>query len=183
VLFVVFLPFVALAIRLNSGGPVFIRQKRVGKDGKTFTLIKFRSMYHDQIINPDADASIPTWSTGDRDKRITAVGKFLRASHIDELPQVINIFRGEMSVVGPRPERPEFVAELEKVIPYYKMRHLVKPGMTGWAQVKYHYGASVEDALEKLQYELYYLKHRSLLIYVSVLGKTAQQIIMQAVRK
>lgn len=177
VLGVVAAPFVlvlALLIRLTSPGPALLGQKRVGKHGKVFTLYKLRSMRDDA----EEDGK-PVWAAED-DHRVTPVGWFLRKAHLDELPQLWNVFRGDMSLVGPRPERPEFVKELRRQIPYYDLRHVVKPGLTGWAQVKYPYGASEEDALAKLEYDLYYLRHKTLLwdfrillrtFAVSVLGK------------
>jgi len=158
-------PFVALAIYIDSPGPIFYAQERVGKGGRIFRLIKFRSMI------PNAEEDVALWA-GERDARVTRVGRFLRAPHIDELPQFINIFRGEMSIVGPRPERPQFVAELEKEIPFYRLRHSVKPGMAGWALVKCGYGSSVEDALIKLEYDLYYINHQSIYLDFLILLKT-----------
>ncbi len=161
----VFFPFVAAAIKINSSGPVFYRQRRVGRNGKEFRLLKFRSMVK------DAEIGKAQWAQ-EKDPRITRVGRFLRKTLIDELPQIINILKGEMSLVGPRPERPEFVRGLFKDIPHYQVRHLVKPGMVGWAQIKFRYGVSKEDALEKLQYDLYYLKNRSLLLDLGIFLKT-----------
>jgi sugar transferase (PEP-CTERM system associated) len=162
---------IALAIKLEDKGPIFYRQKRVGKRGKVFTFIKFRNM------KPEAEKETgPIWAQKD-DKRITKTGKFLRKWRLDEIPQLINILLGQMVFVGPRPERPEFVKYLEKEIPFYKMRHLIKPGLTGWAQVRFKYGASLEDALQKLQYELYYIKHRSLLFDLIILLKTVEVVI------
>lgn len=158
-------PVIALAIYIDSPGPIFYAQERVGKGGKIFCLVKFRSMI------PNAEEGAVLWA-GERDVRVTRVGRFLRTTHIDELPQFINIFRGEMSVVGPRPERPEFVAELEKRIPFYRLRHAVRPGMAGWALVKYGYGSSVEDVLIKLEYDLYYIKHQSIYLDLLILLKT-----------
>jgi sugar transferase (PEP-CTERM system associated) len=160
----------ALAIKLESPGPVFYRQERVGKQGRPFTIIKFRSM------RQDAEATGPAWAT-DGDDRVTRVGRFIRKVRIDEIPQFINILRGEMSLVGPRPERPFFVAQLTESIPFYSQRHLVAPGLTGWAQVNYEYGASVEDALEKLQYDLYYIKNASLLFDLWILLKSFRIIL------
>lgn len=155
----------ALAIRIDSPGPVFFKQTRVGKDGRTFTLWKFRSMHS------NAEENGAVW-TGKQDSRITRVGKWIRLLRIDELPQLINVFRGEMSVIGPRPERPEFIELLREKIPYYCLRHAVCPGITGWAQVNYRYGASVEDARFKLEYDLYYIKNMSLLLDVKILLRT-----------
>jgi sugar transferase (PEP-CTERM system associated) len=150
------LPLVALAIKLDSPGPVLFKQVRVGKADENFVIYKFRSMRQDAEKESGA-----VWAKQD-DNRITKLGAFLRKSRIDEIPQLFNVLMGDMSLVGPRPERPEFVKDLKKVIPYYSERHFVKPGITGWAQVRYPYGASVEDAIEKLRYDLYYIKNYSL---------------------
>lgn len=159
-------PFVALAIKLSSPGPVLYTQTRIGKMGKPFQIWKFRTM------RQDAEAQgKPVWATKD-DPRITKVGKFLRSSRVDELPQILNVFRGDMSLIGPRPERPEFVDELTRQMPYYALRHLTRPGLTGWAQVKFPYAGTVEDNLHKLQFDLYYIKHRSLLLDLAILLKT-----------
>lgn len=144
----------AIAIMLESRGPVFYRQTRVGLDGRPFRIFKFRSM------RTDAERNGPQWAST-RDARVTRVGRFIRKLRIDEIPQAINIIANEMSFVGPRPERPEFVEILEKEIPNYQERHFVKPGLTGWAQVNFEYGDSIEDAREKLEYDLYYVKHYS----------------------
>jgi lipopolysaccharide/colanic/teichoic acid biosynthesis glycosyltransferase len=143
----------ALLVRLDSAGPVLYRQQRVGLHGRVFTLLKFRSM------RTDAEANGPVWAA-QCDPRVTRVGAVIRLTRIDELPQLFNVLRGEMSMIGPRPERPHFVEQLECALPGYRDRVLVKPGLTGWAQVNYPYGASVEDARAKLAYDLYYLKHR-----------------------
>jgi len=164
---VVLFPFIALAIKLDSPGPIFYSQKRVGKDGKIFTLYKFRTMVE------NAEEEGPQWALPD-DPRITNVGKILRKTHLDELPQLFNILKGDLSFVGPRPERPEFVSKLKKEIPYYEMRHLVKPGFTGWAQIQYNYTASIKEAKEKFQYDLYYIKNRSFLLDLGIILKTAQ---------
>jgi sugar transferase (PEP-CTERM system associated) len=149
------LPFVALAIKLTSPGTIFYRQKRVGRDGTVFYCYKFRTMCTDA----EADSG-PTW-VGDGDPRITRVGRVLRLSRLDEIPQLWNVLKGDMSIVGPRPERPEFVEWLTLEIPYYHLRHTIRPGITGWAQVRYKYGSSVEDAKEKLRYDLFYIKNIS----------------------
>ncbi len=158
-------PFLALAIYLDSPGPIFYRQERVGKGGRRFWVYKFRSMI------PDAENGQAVWAQKN-DSRVTRVGRLLRKTHIDEFPQFINILKGDMSAVGPRPERPEFIAELAEEIPFYRVRHAVKPGMAGWGLVRQGYGASKEDAIIKLQYDLYYIKHQSLWLDVIILLKT-----------
>ncbi len=163
---------VALLVRLDSSGPVFYRQERVGLGGRSFTLLKFRSM------RADAEAQGPAWAK-QRDPRVTRIGSFMRRTRIDELPQLINILRGEMSFIGPRPERPHFVEKLAEAIPFYRERARVKPGLTGWAQVNFPYGASIEDARGKLSYDLYYVKHRSLLLDLSILFATVRVILFQ----
>jgi exopolysaccharide biosynthesis polyprenyl glycosylphosphotransferase len=163
---VILLPLVALALYVDSPGPIFYTQERVGKGRKTFYLIKLRSM----IPNAEKEG-IAVWAK-EGDPRITRVGRFLRLTRLDELPQFINVLKGEMSVVGPRPERPEFVAELEGRIPFYRVRHSVKPGMAGWGLVRYGYADSIEDALEKVQYDLYYIKHQSIYLDLLILSKT-----------
>ena len=171
--FVLALPLMALtalAVRLDSPGPIFYCQERVGENGRLFTLCKFRSM------RTDAEQGTPIWAR-DKDDRVTRVGRVIRLTRLDELPQFWNVLRGDMSFVGPRPERPFFVQQLEQAIPFYMARHAVKPGVTGWAQVKYRYGASVEDALEKLRYDLYYIKHRSLAFDVTILLDTVKGIL------
>jgi exopolysaccharide biosynthesis polyprenyl glycosylphosphotransferase len=156
---------VALFIALTSPGPIIFSQTRVGKQGEQFKIYKFRTM------SLDAEKNGPQWAA-EKDTRVTPFGRFLRRSHLDEVPQLMNVVRGELSIIGPRPERPEFVEQLRAGIPYYDLRHLVKPGITGWAQVNYRYGASVEDAYEKLQYEVYYLKNRSLVLDFLIVLKT-----------
>ncbi|HZM86279.1 MAG TPA: TIGR03013 family XrtA/PEP-CTERM system glycosyltransferase [Blastocatellia bacterium] len=160
----------AIAIKLDSRGPILYQQTRVGRRNQNFTIMKFRSM------RVDAEPEGPVWANED-DLRITRVGRIIRKLRIDEIPQFINIIRGEMAFVGPRPERPEFVARLEREIPYYSQRHLVKPGLTGWAQVRYPYCASVEDAIQKLQYDLYYIKNQSLLLDVITLFETVRIVL------
>jgi exopolysaccharide biosynthesis polyprenyl glycosylphosphotransferase len=162
---------VAIAIRLDSAGPILFRQERVGLHGKPFTILKLRSMRQDAEFHRG-----PTWASV-CDDRVTRIGRLLRKFYLDEIPQAINVLRGEMSVVGPRPERPYFVGQLTEEIPFYSLRHCVKPGITGWAQVKYRYGASVEDASEKLQYDLYYAKHRSCLRDALILFKTVDIVL------
>jgi sugar transferase (PEP-CTERM system associated) len=159
-------PFIVLAIKLTSPGPVLFRQERVGAGDQVFTLYKFRTMRQDAEARTGA-----VWSKAN-DPRVTPVGRFLRKSRLDEIPQLLNILQGSMSLVGPRPERPEFVDALKEEIPYYSERHTVKPGLTGWAQVCYPYGASVRDALEKLRYDLYYIKHLSLLLDLRIIVRT-----------
>jgi sugar transferase (PEP-CTERM system associated) len=164
---------VALAVRLDTPGPILFRQERTGWRGRSFTLNKFRSM------RADAEKlSGPVWASED-DPRVTRVGKFLRKARLDELPQLFNILAGSMSLVGPRPERPHFVAELAAKLPYYHMRHSVKPGLTGWAQINYPYGNTVEDALQKLQYDLFYIKYQSLLFDLSILFHTVKTVLLR----
>lgn len=160
----------ALTIFLESGSPVLFRQERTGLNGKPFEMLKFRSMYK------DAEAAGPQWAASG-DHRITRVGKWIRMFRIDELPQVINVLRGEMSVVGPRPERPQFVSMLEEQIPFYGLRHFVRPGITGWAQVKYQYGASVEETKTKLEFDLFYIKHLSVMLDFAVLFETVKVVL------
>jgi len=160
---------VACAVKISSPGPVFYRQVRVGKDGRRFSLAKFRTM------REDAERDGPQWSVKN-DDRVTRVGRVLRHTHLDELPQLWNIVKGEMSFVGPRPERPEFVGQLEEQIPYYSMRHLVRPGVSGWAQINYRYGASVDDSARKLAYDLYYIKRRGHLLDLKIGLKTAATV-------
>jgi sugar transferase (PEP-CTERM system associated) len=163
----------ALVIRLESPGPVIYRQERVGRGGRQFTCLKFRSMCAD--AEPDG---VPRWAVH-ADPRATRIGQFIRKARIDELPQLINVLRGEMSFVGPRPERPGFVNELTQTIPYYELRHSVKPGVTGWAQVRYSYGASVEDARKKLQFDLYYVKNHSLFLDLLILVETVRVVLFR----
>ena len=150
---------------------MFYRQVRVGQYGRPFGLLKFRSMRQDA----ERDGK-PQWAQKN-DSRVTRVGSFIRLTRIDELPQMINVLRGEMSFVGPRPERPEFVDELNERIPYYRERHSIKPGITGWAQLCYPYGSSEQDAMEKLQYDLFYVKNHSLLFYIAILVQTVEVIV------
>ena len=168
------LPVMALAallIKLESPGPVLYRQERVGQGGKSFTILKFRSMRADA----EHDGK-PRWAS-QNDSRVTLVGRFIRRTRIDELPQIFNVFFGDMSFVGPRPERPYFVQDLIQQIPYYGVRHTVKPGITGWAQVRFAYGSSVDDAIHKLQYDLYYVKNHSLFLDLMILLQTAQVVL------
>ena len=161
----------ALLIKLDSRGPVFYRQQRVGQGGLPFEVLKFRSMRTDA----EKDGT-PQWAT-QNDDRVTRVGQVIRKLRVDELPQILNVLKGEMSFVGPRPERPYFVEQLSEKIPFFKYRHNVKPGITGWAQIRYSYGASVEDAIEKLQYDLYYVKNHSLFLDLVVLFQTVQVVL------
>jgi sugar transferase (PEP-CTERM system associated) len=168
------LPIMALAallIKLESPGPVLYRQERVGQGGRNFTILKFRSM----CVDAEKDGK-PRWA-GQNDSRVTLTGRFIRRTRIDELPQIFNVFFGDMSFVGPRPERPYFVQDLTQKIPYYGVRHTVKPGITGWAQVRYPYGANDEDAMHKLQYDLYYVKNHSLFLDLMILFQTAQVVL------
>ena len=160
----------AILIKLESRGPILYKQERVGKNGLPFTLMKFRSM------RTDAEKAGPVWASKD-DDRTTRVGKIIRKLRIDEIPQFWNIFRGEMDFVGPRPERQHFVSQLAQEIPYYEQRHLIAPGLTGWAQIKYPYGASIEDARQKLQYDLYYIKNQSLVLDAIILFETIKIIL------
>ena len=172
---VLFLPLIllmAIAIKLDSRGPLFFSQERVGEDGEIFTLYKFRSMTADA-----EEKSGPVWATED-DPRITRVGRIIRMLRIDELPQIWNVFKGDVSFVGPRPERPFFVEKLKKTVPYYNERFSVKPGVTGWAQIKYPYGASEEDALEKLKYDLYYIKNMSVVFDFVIIFHTVKIVLL-----
>jgi sugar transferase (PEP-CTERM system associated) len=162
---------VSIAIKLDSKGPILYRQERVGEDGKIFHLLKFRSM------RVDAEENGPVWARVD-DQRITEVGRWIRKLRFDEIPQMVNVLKGEMSYIGPRPERKFFVDQLEKEIPFYSERHVIKPGITGWAQICYRYGASKEDALEKLKYDLYYIKHMSLLLDLIIIFETIKIVLL-----
>ena len=165
----------ALLVRLTSPGVAIYKQKRVGLNGKLFTLYKFRSM----VVDAERDG--PVWSQ-ENDPRVTTFGKFLRATRLDELPQLLNIFRGQMSLIGPRPERPEFVADLRARIPHYDLRHLVAPGLTGWAQVMYRYTSSVDEAARKLEYDLYYIKNHSIQLDFAILIKTIIMVLRRTGR-
>ena len=165
---------VAVAVRLSSTGPAFYHQQRVGLDGRIFTVHKFRSM------REDAESTTgPVWASKDGDPRATPIGAFLRRTRLDELPQLWNVLKGDMSFVGPRPERPEFVAELKRQIPYYGQRHVVRPGITGWAQVRYTYGATVEDALQKVQYDLFYIKNLSIPLDLFIIFETLKTVVLR----
>ena len=163
------LPVAVVGNAVGNRGPLLFRQPRVGKRGRVFEIVKFRTMR----VGP---AGPSMWTTAD-DPRVTRFGAWLRRTHLDELPQVLNVLRGDLSVVGPRPEQPHYVAELAAKIPFYHLRHLVRPGLTGWAQVKYPYGSSEGDALEKLQYEFYYLRHQGLGLDLRILGRTIRSIV------
>jgi len=160
----------AILIKLDSRGPVLYKQERVGRGGKTFMVMKFRSM------RVDAEKNGPVWAR-DADDRVTRVGRIIRKIRIDEIPQFWNILRGDMNFVGPRPERPHFVSQLAEEIPFYEQRHLIAPGLTGWAQIKYPYGSSIEDARQKLQYDLYYIKNQSLALDAAILFETVKTIL------
>jgi sugar transferase (PEP-CTERM system associated) len=167
------IPLIALAVKLSSPGPVFFRQRRVGRKGLEFEVIKFRTM------GVDAEAKTgPTWA-GKNDPRVTPVGAFLRRTRLDEIPQLWNVLRGDMSLVGPRPERPEFVSWLAEEIPFYHLRHIVRPGLTGWAQISCDYGASMDDTKQKLQYDLYYIKHMSLMLDLLVIFETIKTVLLR----
>jgi sugar transferase (PEP-CTERM system associated) len=175
-LLIVFSPvmlLLMLLIKLDSKGPVFYRQQRVGKDGRLFTLWKFRSMRQDAEAKSGA-----VWAAQD-DPRVTRVGRFMRRTRLDELPQLYNIFVGDMSLVGPRPERPRFVEQLTEAIPYYGLRHSIKPGITGWAQIHYNYANSIEQTTEKLQYDLFYIKNMSLLLDTLVIFETIKTVLVK----
>jgi len=163
-------PFLTVLIYMDSPGPIFYSQERSGLKGKIFRIYKFRSMRTNAEHPGHA-----VWATKD-DPRVTRIGRFMRATHLDELPQVLNILRGDMSLIGPRPEREEFGIELEKNIPFYRCRLIVKPGLTGWAQVKYPYGSTDNDALNKLQYDLYYIKRQSFMLDIFIILKTVVEV-------
>ncbi len=163
------IPCVALANLLGNRGPLFFRQQRVGKSGKVFTIWKFRTMR-------DAPGAMTYW-TSDDDPRITRVGRLLRSTHADELPQLINVLKGDLSIVGPRPEQPSYVAELVDKVPFYDLRHLVRPGMTGWRQVKFGYAGSEAEALEGLQFDFFYLRRQSLVFDLRIIGRTLRSVV------
>lgn len=165
------IPLLALAVRLSSPGPVFFSQTRVGQQGRPFTIYKFRTMRR------DAESNGAVWAAKN-DPRITLVGAFMRKTRLDEIPQLWNVLRGDMGFVGPRPERPEFVQWLSREIPYYDLRHMIRPGLTGWAQVRYQYGSSLEETRRKLEYDLYYLKHLSLGLDLLILFESVKTIVL-----
>jgi exopolysaccharide biosynthesis polyprenyl glycosylphosphotransferase len=170
VVLAVAMPFVFLGNLVANGGPLLYRQERVGRGGRTFQILKFRTM------RPDAGPVSGDW-TAENDPRVTPFGRVMRKTHLDELPQMVNIVRGDLSVVGPRPEQPRYVDELVMKVPFYHLRHLVRPGLTGWAQVKYGYAGNETDALEKLQYEFFYLRHQSLTFDLRIMGRTLRSVI------
>jgi exopolysaccharide biosynthesis polyprenyl glycosylphosphotransferase len=169
--FALLLPLIALLLYLDSRGSIFYAQERVGLNGRNFTIYKLRSM------KPDAEAETGAVFAQADDSRITRLGKLLRKTRLDEVPQLWNVLKGEMSMIGPRPERPEHVSRLQEKIPFYRTRHIIPPGLTGWAQVRYHYGANDEDALIKLQYDLYYIRHQSLLLDFGILLRTVGKVL------
>jgi sugar transferase (PEP-CTERM system associated) len=167
------MPLIMLLVKINSHGPVLYRQTRVGFMGKSFTILKFRSM------ETDAEQSSGAVWAQQNDPRLKPIGRFLRKSRLDEVPQLLNVLAGNMSIIGPRPERPEFVNSLQEQIPFYGIRHFLKPGISGWAQIKYPYGASIEDAYEKLRYDLYYFKHMNLILDSVIFLKTIKVVFSQ----
>ncbi|MBS3751655.1 MAG: sugar transferase, partial [Anaerolineales bacterium] len=170
-IFLVLFPFVAVATLMDSGWPIFYLQTRLGRSGRPYKIIKFRTMEQNAERNGE-----PQWAKAN-DERITKVGRFLRKTHIDEFPQFINVVRGEMSLIGPRSERPKLVKELQEEVPFYRARLLVKPGLTGWAQVNYGYPETIEGTINKLEYDLYYIKHRNLILDLRILFKTPETIL------
>ena len=164
------LPFILFINALGNRGKLFYKQERVGKNGEVFQILKLRTM----IENAEQQGAV---FSNSKDRRVTPFGKFLRKSRIDEIPQFINILKGEMGIIGPRPERPFFVNEIAKIMPFYETRHVIKPGITGWAQVNYSYGESIEDSLIKLQYDLYYIKHRSIFLDLEIFIKTISTVV------
>jgi sugar transferase (PEP-CTERM system associated) len=167
-----FIPLICLAVRLSSPGPIFFSQSRVGQRGRLFNVYKFRTM------RQDAEAQGAVWASKD-DPRVTPIGRFMRSTRLDEIPQLWNVLRGDMAFVGPRPERPEFVQWLSKEIPFYDLRHMIRPGITGWAQVRYQYGASLEETKRKLEYDLYYVKHQSIGLDLLIMFETIKTIILR----
>ena len=163
-------PLIVLGNALGNRGTLFYTQERIGKNSELFEILKLRTMV------PVTENAMDGWGEN-HDLRITPFGNFLRRSRLDEIPQFINVLKGEMSIIGPRPERPYFVYELSKALPFYETRHMVKPGLTGWAQVNYRYGSTVEDSLVKLQYDLYYIKHRSVFLDINILVKTLSTVL------
>ena len=170
ILFLPLFPFVVLLVRLSSPGPVFFRQERVGLNGKIFNVYKFRTM----VVNAEAEGA--QWAQKN-DPRVTRVGQFMRKTRLDEVPQLWNVLRGDMSFVGPRPERPEFVSWLAQELPFYEVRNMIRPGLTGWAQIRYGYGATLEQSREKLAYDLYYVKHQTLGLDLLIMFETIKTIL------
>jgi lipopolysaccharide/colanic/teichoic acid biosynthesis glycosyltransferase len=166
----VLLPIILLGNLVANRGKLFYTQKRVGQNGKVFKILKLRSM----IKNAEKNGAVFSQKN---DSRITGFGKFLRKSRLDEFPQFINVLKGQMAIIGPRPERPVFVKEISEIMPFYETRHVIKPGLTGWAQVNYAYGATIDDSLMKLQYDLYYIKHRSIFLDINIIFKTLSTIV------
>ncbi len=177
ILFLIILsPFfliIAILVKITSSGPIFYKQTRTGENNKIFVLYKFRNMYNDPLLNPDALGQVPTWCQNE-DTRVTKIGKILRETHLDELPQLWNILRGDISFVGPRPERPEFAETLEKEIPHYLFRQIIRPGLSGWAQIKFRYSNTILESKEKFEYDLYYIKNRNIFLDARILLKTIQ---------
>jgi len=167
---VILAPLILFGNALGNRGKLFYTQERVGKDGAVFNILKLRTM----VKNAESNGAVFTTVN---DSRITAFGRFLRKSRIDEIPQFVNIIKGEMAVIGPRPERPKFVKEIREIMPFYETRHVIKPGLTGWAQVNYSYGETIEDSLIKLQYDLYYIKHRSFYLDFNITLKTITTVL------
>ena len=167
---ILLIPFILLGNAIGNRGKLFYTQERVGKNGKIFQILKFRTM----VNNAEKEGAV--FSTPN-DSRVTPFGKFMRKTRIDEIPQFINILKGEMAVIGPRPERPFFVKEIAEIMPFYETRHVIKPGLTGWAQVNYSYGESMDDSLIKLQYDLYYIKHRSVFLDLNITIKTISTVL------
>ena len=167
----IFLPFISIGILLDSGRPVFYTQTRAGRGAQDYRILKFRTMFQDA----EADG-VPQWASED-DERATRVGRILRRTHLDELPQFVNVLRGEMSLVGPRAERPELVEMFQKHVPFYRARLLVKPGMTGWAQVNFGYASTIDETVTKLEFDLYYIKHRNLLMDFVILLRTPSTVL------
>ena len=173
VVLAVLVPFVFVGNVVANRGPLFFRQSRAGRHGVPFEMLKLRTMREARELD---DVAARAWTSED-DDRVTPFGRILRATHLDELPQVVNVLRGELSIVGPRPEQPQVVAELLEKIPFYGVRHLVRPGLTGWAQVKYQYAATEAEALEKLQYEFFYLARQSLALDARIMGRTVRSVL------
>jgi lipopolysaccharide/colanic/teichoic acid biosynthesis glycosyltransferase len=166
----VLFPFIIIGNAIGNRGKLFYTQERVGKNGKTFQILKLRTM----VNNAEPEGAV--FSTPN-DRRVTPFGRFLRKTRLDEIPQFVNILKGDMAVIGPRPERPFFVKEIAEKMPFYETRHVIKPGLTGWAQVNYFYGESIDDSLIKLQYDLYYIKHRSIFLDLNIIIKTISTVL------